>query len=541
MRWLIILCFPVSVFAQNLVPNGSFECGEDLCDAFQSNHIAVFEKYACSWSVPTALGTTDIFSMRSPSFCYSFPGPGIGFHQGSQMPRSGQRFAGMYVYTKGLSSDTTSYREYLQVKLNRPLKPGETYCAEMFVVRTENGRWASNNLGMRFNMEAVKTFDFKTLPLSPQFNETQIITDTTNWVRIGGFFEPEEAYPYLLIGNFFGDGSTDGELFFVQNFQNYFFAYYFIDDVTVEKLPYDNFTVGAPTAVCEGLPVELTASAGVDDEVIWTTLQDTTKVIHLGEKFPLVADSTTTFRVLAKGCGKKVVDTIRLNVNKKPVINLGPDSTLCVGQSLQLSPGAFSNYQWQDGSILPSLTVTNAGTFSVEVTDAANCKVTDEIEIAYMNVPALNLGADSIVCKDFYSIRADGTEYRYTWSDGSTGNRFMPQHSGTYWVDASNRCGITRDSITVIKSSDIILPNVITQNADGYNDYLKFGYVNERNEVEVRSNLLSLQVFNRWGNKVFQSWPYQNNWPRQDETGVYYYLAILPGCKELKSWLQVIR
>lgn len=539
MRWLLVLCVPVTGWAQNLVPNGSFECGEDFCGAFQTTEIAIFSKYACSWSVPTARGTSDIFSMRSQSFCYTFPGPGLGFKQGFQRPRSGQRFAGIYTYSKLQSPDTTSYREYLQVKLNRPLKPNETYCAEMFVSRTEVGRWASNNLGMRFNMQPESTFDFKTLPLKPQFLETQIITDTANWVRIGGFFEPDEAYSYLIIGNFFEDGSTQAQL--VASSIDYYYSYYFIDDVTVEKLPFDNFIIQTPDAVCEGLPVELTASAGVDDEVIWTTLQDTTQVVHLGEKFPLVADTTTAFRVLAKGCGKKVVDTVRLNVSKKPVIDLGPDTTLCEGQRLTLNPGEFTRYTWQDGSTNSTWEVTRAGTYSVEVTDAFNCKVDDEIEITYTDVPLVNLGADTIVCEDFYSIRAGGNEYRYSWFDGSVSNRFLPTQSGTYWVDARNQCGTTRDSITIIKSMDVVLPNVITQNTDGYNDYLKFGYLNERNEVEVQEGLVGLKVFNRWGTKVFDGFPYQNNWPQREEGGVYYYLAILPGCKELKGWLQVIR
>jgi hypothetical protein len=541
MRWLLLLLLPAGVWAQNLVPNGSFECGEDFCSAYQITEVTIFNKYACSWSVPTH-GTTDVFSTLTPPACYThMPNSGIGIRQGNQMPRSGSRFAGIYTYSKGLSPDTTSYREYLQVKLNRPLKPNQTYCAEMFVSRTEEGRWASNNLGMRFNVGPIQTLDYKTLLLSPQIVEKQIITDTVNWVRIGAFFEPEEAYSYLLIGNFYEDGSTRGELFPNQQNQNYFYGYYFIDDVTVEKLPYDNFIIQTPDAVCEGLPVELTASAGVDDEVIWTTLQDTTRIVHLGEKFPMVADTTTTFRVLAKGCGKRVVDTVLLNVSKKPILDLGRDTTLCQRQQLTLSPGAFTSYAWQDGTISPTFNVTKPGTYGVEITDAFNCKVTDEIEITYTDVPVVNLGSDGIVCKDFYSLEVNDAEYHYTWSDGSTDDRLRPPQSGTYWVEARNQCGTTRDSITLIKSTDVILPNVVTQNSDGYNDYLKFGYLNERNEVEALQSLIGLKVFNRWGNKVFESLPYQNNWPQQDEVGVYYYYVILPGCKELKGWLQVIR
>ena len=125
-------------WSQNMVPNGSFECGQDFCDAYQTPQVEQFSKYACEWSVP-GRGTTDIYStLITNQVCYArMPNSLSGYKQGTQSPRTGNRFAGLYSYSKELSPDTSSYREYLQVKLNKVLVPGEKYCAEMYVSNAE--------------------------------------------------------------------------------------------------------------------------------------------------------------------------------------------------------------------------------------------------------------------------------------------------------------------------------------------------------------------------------------------------------------------
>ena len=77
-----------------------------------------------------------------------------------------------------------------------------------------------------------------------------------------------------------------------------------------------------------------------------------------------------------------------------PKINLGPDQSICFGQSykietnLDVSLGYF--YKWyKDGSssalteTTPFLNVTAPGTYKVEVTCASNCTATDEIQVDF--------------------------------------------------------------------------------------------------------------------------------------------------------------
>ncbi len=71
---------------------------------------------------------------------------------------------------------------------------------------------------------------------------------------------------------------------------------------------------------------------------------------------------------------------LNLNVSAKPIINLGMDTTINFGSSLVLDAGIHELYQWSDGSMNALLTVHQAGSYSVTVTDE-NCNSEDEITI----------------------------------------------------------------------------------------------------------------------------------------------------------------
>jgi gliding motility-associated-like protein len=71
----------------------------------------------------------------------------------------------------------------------------------------------------------------------------------------------------------------------------------------------------------------------------------------------------------AGGCDSLVT----LNLTVSPKVNLGPDRPICAGDTLLLSPGIYTQYQWQDGSTQSQYNVTAPGTYGVKVTDTAGC------------------------------------------------------------------------------------------------------------------------------------------------------------------------
>lgn len=79
-------------------------------------------------------------------------------------------------------------------------------------------------------------------------------------------------------------------------------------------------------------------------------------------------------------------DTINgvFNVNTLPVVSLGNDTTLCVGNPFSLSPGSgFAGYAWSDGSSGTSFSPTASGTYWVTVTDTNLCSASDTAMVTF--------------------------------------------------------------------------------------------------------------------------------------------------------------
>lgn len=56
-----------------------------------------------------------------------------------------------------------------------------------------------------------------------------------------------------------------------------------------------------------------------------------------------------------------------ITIDNMPEPDLGPDTTLCAGQTMWLNPGAFNNYLWNNGSTNPSRFVNAPGIYWVRV------------------------------------------------------------------------------------------------------------------------------------------------------------------------------
>ena len=82
---------------------------------------------------------------------------------------------------------------------------------------------------------------------------------------------------------------------------------------------------------------------------------------------------------------------------------------------------------------------------------------------------------------------------------------------------------------------DPYLPNIITNNADGLNDALFFKDLYKFGEVEIA-------VYNRFGNLLFYSKNYMNDWnPNELSAGVYYYVLSFTSGKKFNGFFQLIK
>jgi gliding motility-associated-like protein len=121
------------------------------------------------------------------------------------------------------------------------------------------------------------------------------------------------------------------------------------------------FSLGNDTILCGGQTLLLNLPADPHTEYTW---QDGSKDLSF------LVDKPGVYSVKALGSGCEVDGSITVSYRDKPVLNLPEDTTGCFTRSLLLdaaSPG--SDYQWQNGSTLPQFTVSEAGRYSVRVSN----------------------------------------------------------------------------------------------------------------------------------------------------------------------------
>lgn len=466
---------------------------------------------------------------------------------GSQLPHSGDRFVGLFTYYPILDSHLPPYREYIQVSLTEALVAGENYCVEMYVSVADSVKYASNNLGFHFR-QVEKSSEEQDggissgglqLKLHPHLLISEVIQDSLEWVRVGGIFTPNEAFDVLIIGNFFNNEETDTVL--RRNDQvNFYYqtAYYFIDDVLVEKYRPLSLTVSGNTFVCEGDSTAITAGGGLAD-IVWTTLEDTTTVVAKGEMLRIAPAATTAYRVKGRSCNAFVKDTIVIEVSPKPLLLLEDDQLLCSGKSVSLrAEEGFVNYRWSNGESGQAITVEQPGVYFVQAAQDNGCAWKDTVVVHALPVPDFAFPKDKIFCNGTV-LQGPPGEWTYRWSTGQDDREIEVARDGLYWLEIENACGMDRDSVYVFSPDALEMPNVITLNGDHLNDTFTW-----RNAGEL-DYAPAFQVFNRWGKSIYFDQTYQGDWPRPGDpipAGVYYYtLRSDSACPIRKGWIQVIR
>jgi hypothetical protein len=209
--------------AQNLVLNPSFEILRDTCYPFGNG---ISDSACIHWDSPT-MQTPDYMNICANGLIQGVMGVPINWGGGGfQYPKDGNAYAGYFHISGGL-------REYIQGTIQDSLIIGKKYKCYYYVslqsmqfVATNAG----NNFGMGFTTYHVKqdsTWSNIT-NFQPKINDTTVISDTLNWVKVEGTFIADSAYKFFTIGNFFDEFHTKGLV-----------SYYYLDDVHIEEVKND--------------------------------------------------------------------------------------------------------------------------------------------------------------------------------------------------------------------------------------------------------------------------------------------------------------
>ncbi len=227
----------------NLVPNSDFEALIGRRPESDVDGSGIFRYNVVGWKSPTQT-TPDIKIALPSEIKRAKRDYGIDLDK----PHSGYKMAGILTHNPESERDAT-YREYVQVKLKKPLKKGAAYYCEFWACRARQSKYISNNLGVALSPTWISEEGY--LPLTkikPDFNCESLINESgRQWQRISFTFISPNRSEYICIGNFFGNKETkmveakDAPQITADEkaFNN---AYYLIDDVmlcatTVEPEP----------------------------------------------------------------------------------------------------------------------------------------------------------------------------------------------------------------------------------------------------------------------------------------------------------------
>ncbi len=138
-----------------------------------------------------------------------------------------------------------------------------------------------------------------------------------------------------------------------------------------------------------------------------------------------------------------------------PVFNLGADTLICAGDTLSLDAGNVEgNFTWQDGSTSSSFIITDAGTYTLTITNECGTAA-DTVGVTFLpNLQLPNLGPDITICPGQLVILETGVQLaNIRWSDMSTADTLLIDSPGTYYVDVYTACNLFSDTINVYVSN----------------------------------------------------------------------------------------
>ena len=523
-----IILHSLILHAQNFVPNPSFELY--TCPLKEDRD---WIDYIKCWKNPIKNYTPDAYIQSCPD------GDVYECFLKYTQPRTGVSSIGI------LSLQNTDYREYVQINLPKPLQAKHQYYGYFYVGNHEiltrhTFIW---DLGMHFSKGIPKqtlydgnggSNSFVVYEQIPQIRNNKgnfLVNKKKEWVKIEGKFVAQGNENYLTLGSFsplskleyYEDSKPEGYLFCAWIYGARIASYYLIDDVALydctQLTDYKYFSLECQPTVRLAPEIEGGAFLWSDG----STARE--KTFDKAGKYWLESRLEDCF----------TRDTFEI-FEKIPQIKI--DTLLCEGTSLVMDWAELITDQpitEPCGAQIPR--IEQAGDYKLDL-KLQGCTVQHDIKIRYEKMPEVRLARDTVLCRgEVLRLQVpDKQGISYEWSNGDRGGITEIRETGVYSLVTQTKTCYRVDEIKATFYDCLeFLPNVITPNGDGLNEtfFIK----------AIRQDTWFLQIYNRWGDKVFESENYQNDWNAEGQSGglYYYQLRNLNSKKDYKGWVQVMK
>ncbi|MCE3226827.1 MAG: hypothetical protein K0S32_1378 [Bacteroidetes bacterium] len=270
---------------------------------------------------------------------------------------------------------------------------------------------------------------------------------------------------------------------------------------------------------------------------------------------------------VTNACGKTISDTMIVDVNSQPVISIKSDTTkICLPGKIQFNdfsvagnpndPITSWNWSFGNGQISndssPAYSYTTSGTYSVWLTVSTDAGCTSQnagtpIVINVYNTPIANfnlndtyfdLPFDKLICTN---TSTGATQFNWTFGDGQSSTLIHPVYQyttiGKQTVElvAKNDFGCRDTARAVIETNaDIVFPNAFTPAHSDMGGFYNVLSLDNNVFHPYTSGVIKykLQIFNRWGEMVFESEDVHYGWDGRykgkiSPVGVYIWKAYV--------------
>ena len=310
--------------------------------------------------------------------------------------------------------------------------------------------------------------------------------------------------------------------------------------------------------ICSGVPTLLNPNPTAGVSYTWEPAQyifdpNDASPQFIGENPGPAMDTIVVYvtGTMNNSCG---ADSFVVFLSPQPLVTLinpGFDTTaLCPGDTLALSNSAdntgypgINTQVWSTGFNGTPLVVTAPGVYWLELTNATGCKNRDSVYVRALSPPTVAIDSVFYICGAqevaLFGAVSDPLAALLWQPNGVTTDTLKVNTGGTYTLIATNDCGSDSASTQVIQIPTVNvdnMPNSFTPNGDGVND----SYDLDGLFYNVQS--FHVQIFNRWGARVYKSDDPQINWSAKNMSdGVYFMSIVYTDCNnELKELARTI-
>lgn len=217
-------------------------------------------------------------------------------------------------------------------------------------------------------------------------------------------------------------------------------------NVTVNPLPSPAIT--GINEVCQGTTALFDAGSGYA-AYLWSN-GATTQTINPG-----VAGQYTVTVTDLNGCSN--TDVVNLTVNALPVPVISGLQEFCDGASSDITASAgFTAYSWNTGQNTSTINVTQAGQYTVTVTDQNGCSGSASVNITVNPLPAPQIAGPTQICDGTTATFDAGAGYsNYVWNNGSTTQTISTSAAGTYQVTVTDLNGCVGSADLTLTVNDL--------------------------------------------------------------------------------------